>query len=133
MSYNTGEILQSKNMSMEDFQALPEQEKKDIFYEALQVQLPLGVAWMEQAIENFKQGKRDEDHAERLVVTEDPHSETGKQAIRLFFDIPRKIFEERHGVVIGSYNCCKAVIAENTANLGLSLEEQFALQSTPDC
>jgi hypothetical protein len=132
MSYNTAEILEAHNLDISDFENLELSKKKELFYEALQKQLPLGMQWIENTITEFKNGKR-EDGTNRLIATEDPHSETGKQAIRLFFDIPRSLIEERHGIAIGSYNCCKAVIGYNKDDLDLSLDEQFRLQSTPDC
>ena len=132
MSYNTAEILEMKGMTEEQFLDLPTNKKKEVFYDALKQQLPLGMSWLEETIAAFKAGDRDEG-MQRLSQSADPNTTLGKQIIRLFFPIPRQVISEKFGVAIGSYNCCRAIIAENEKDLHITLEEQFMLQSTPDC
>lgn len=132
MSYNTNDVLEAHGISNEEYNQLPQAQKENLFYEALKNELPKGLAFLEQQIASFKNGKRDAG-TERLMTSEDPHSETGKQVIRLLFDIPRQIIAKRHNVAIGGYNCCSPIIALTPSKLNMSLEEQFKIQSTPDC
>lgn len=132
MSYSTAEVLKAHGILDEDYEQLPQEQKEDLFYEALKNELPKGLNFLENQIARFKKGERDPE-TDRLMTSEDPHSETGKQVIRLLFDIPRQLIATRHNVAIGGYNCCSPVIAWTTSKLNMSLEEQFRLQSTPNC
>jgi hypothetical protein len=132
MSYNTVGVLEAHGILNEDYSKLPQEKKEELFYEALKNELPKGLNFLENQIARFKKGERDL-KTDRLMTSEDPHSETGQQVIRLLFDIPRQVIAKRHNVAIGGYNCCSPVIAWTTSKLNMSLEEQFKLQSTPDC
>lgn len=132
MSYNTSKVLAVHGISAADFSILSLEKKTDLFYEALKIELPLGLCALENAISRFKNGERDPGK-KRLMFSEDPHSKVGGQIIRLLFDIPRQVIEKIHGVAIGGYNCCSPLIAFEDSDLEMSLEEQFQLQSTPDC
>jgi hypothetical protein len=118
---------------MDRFMSASNDEKNELFYAILSKELPLGVAWIEEVIEQFKNGDRDDAKQGRLSVTTDPHGDVGKQAIRCFFDVPRQVIEQKHGVKIGTYNCCTVVVSDDVDALSLSMEEQLALQTTPNC
>lgn len=133
MSYNTTPILVKHGLSQEQFLALPEAEQKKLMWEALNNELPLGMTFIQNAVNRFKKGERDTDVKNRLIASEDPNSLTGKQVIRLLFDMPRKLIVDHYGVTIGGYNCCGLVIADDEDGLQMSIAEQFLMQSTPDC
>ncbi len=132
MSYSTAEVLKAHGIGEEEYPELPQDKKEELFYEALKNELPKGLGFLEELIERFKNGERDPG-TNLLMASEDPHSETGQQLIRLLFDVPRGFIEKQYAIVIGAYNCCSPLIALTRSDLNMSLEKQFMLQSTPDC
>ena len=133
MSYNINSVLEKRNLTLDAITSLSEKEQDDFFYDVLSSELPQGVCWLENCINDFKMGHRDPTHAHRYSASADPNSTLGKQIVRLFFDEPRRLFERRHDVSIGAYNCCRAVIAFRAKDLSMNILEQIKLQSTPHC
>lgn len=114
-------------------QSLDPAERSSKTLDALRSEYSLGMDFVEETIESFKDGKTTED-AQHLMVSKDPLSETGQQAIALLTsDIYRATLSEYYGLALGAYNCCGFVVANNVDELGMSVAKQVKLQTTPDC
>lgn len=131
MSYQTSTVLEKHGLTQEELKNLPEEKQQLILIEALQQEDNLGAAWrwVENAVAEFKNGNQ-----RRLIKSEDPNSKLGGKIIRLLaFEVPRKAVESHFGVAVGMYNCCSAILGNTKEDLGISIAEQIAMQSTPDC
>jgi hypothetical protein len=125
MSYpSISAILQTRNLNID---SANETELRESLWEALQLDLPLGVSYLVEFAKQtpLKGQKTGEDI--------DPNSLLGKQIIRIVgCDLPKSVFEEKTGVNFGLYNCCQ-VVAKRGGDPILDLKWQLKKQFTADC
>ena len=127
MSYpSVKQILENQNISLEN---ADEVDLKEVLWQGLQIDLPLGINWLTQNFSSLKDGE------ELVMPGIDPNSELGKQLIRIVgCDLPRSVAEEKLNIGLAMYNCCKVVGKGGKGNKpSLSFKIQLQQQLTPDC
>jgi hypothetical protein len=103
-----------------------EYEARQAIWQAIQIDLKLGVEWIKQKFGSLQNG-------EQAFFEEDPNSVLGKQIARLIgADTTRQILEEELGLTFRFYNCC-GVGAKKGGKLKIDFVKQALSQVTPDC
>ncbi len=105
-------------------EAISEGEARELIWEAVQTDLPDGIACLRGVAEEVKR------NGNRVMKIGDPNTPEGKQVLRLLgTDIARSIMEEKFGIQFGYYNCHVVVGAREVRDLILTAREQVMLQN----
>lgn len=134
MSYpSITKILQREGI--DDLGIINEARAEELLLEALETDLPEGVAYLHNMAHEALNSKTG-----RVMRSEKPDSKIGKQLIRLLgTPVAKRIVEAKimHGCVSALYNCCNPVVAVDKEKLKISAIEQIKLQngelSSADC